>query len=81
MYKRQLQTKAAMAAADALRRFMEEDNITAWDDRWEKGLMRHLIVKTAFGTGEVMVILVINGKGIPNGQKLVELLDDAIRCV
>lgn len=73
-----LQTKAAMAAADALRRFMEEDNITAWDDRWEKGLMRHLIVKTAFGTGEVMVILVINGKGIPNGQKLVELLDDAI---
>ncbi len=28
-----------------------------------KGLMRHMVVKTAFGTGEVMVILVINGKG------------------
>ncbi|MCB6992015.1 23S rRNA (uracil(1939)-C(5))-methyltransferase RlmD [bacterium 210820-DFI.6.37] len=73
-----LQSPAAMAAADALRRFMKEDNITAWDERWEKGLMRHLVVKTAFGTGEVMVILVINGKGIPNGQKLVEMLDDAI---
>lgn len=73
-----LQSPAAMAAADALRRFMEEDNITAWDERWEKGLMRHLIVKTAFGTGEVMVVLVINGKGIPNAQKLVEMLDDAI---
>lgn len=73
-----IQSPAAMAAADALRRFMLEDNITAWDERWEKGLMRHLIVKTAFGTGEVMVVLVINGKGIPNASKLIEMLDDAI---
>ena len=73
-----LQSLAAMAAADALRRFMEEDNITAWDPKWEKGLMRHLIVKTGFESGEVMVILVINGNGVPNIQKLVEMLDDAI---
>ena len=73
-----LQSLAAMAAADALRRFMEEDHITAFDPKWEKGLMRHLIVKTAFNTGEVMVILVINGKGIPNAPKLVEMLDEAI---
>ena len=73
-----LQSMAAMAAADAMRRFMAEDNITAWDPKWEKGLMRHLIVKTAFATGEVMVIIVINGKGIPNAAKLIEMLDDAI---
>lgn len=73
-----IQSPAAMAAADALRRFMKEDNISAWDERWEKGLMRHLIVKTAFGTGEVMVVLVINGKGIPNSAKLIEMLDEAI---
>ena len=73
-----LQSMAAMAAADALRTFMEEDNITAYDPKWDKGLIRHLIVNTAFTTGEVMVILVINGKGIPNVSKLVEMLDDAI---
>ncbi len=73
-----LQSMAAMAAADALRAFMEEDHITAWDPKWGKGLIRHLIVKTAFATKEVMVILVINGKGIPNGQKLVAMLDEAI---
>ena len=77
-YECMLQSPAAMAAAEALRQFMEEDNITAWDERWEKGLMRHLIVKTAFGTGEVMVVLVINGKGIPNASKLIEMLDDAV---
>lgn len=73
-----LQSMAAMAAADALRNFMEEDNITAYDPKWDKGLIRHLIVKTAFATGEVMVVIVINGKGIPGAQKLVEMLDDAI---
>lgn len=74
----QLQSKAAMAAVDALREFMKQDNITSFDPKWQKGLMRHLIVKTAINTLEVMVILVINGKGIPNAQKLVEMLDDAI---
>ncbi len=73
-----LQSIPAMAAADALRTFMEEDNITAWDPKWKKGLMRHLVVKTAFSTGEVMVVLVINGKGIPNAAKLIEMLDDAV---
>ena len=73
-----LQSMPAMAAADALRTFMEEDNITAWDPKWKKGLMRHIVVKTAFSTGEVMVVLVINGKGIPNAAKLIEMLDDAV---
>ncbi len=73
-----LQSEPAMAAAKALRKFMEEDHITSYDPRWDKGLMRHLIVRTAAGTGEVMVILVINGKAIPNAQKLIEMLDEAI---
>ena len=73
-----LQSEPAMAAAAALRKFMEEDHITSYDPRWEKGLMRHMIVRTAAGTGEVMVILVINGKAIPNAPKLVEMLDEAI---
>lgn len=73
-----LQSEPAMACADALRRWMEEDHITSYDPRWEKGLMRHMIVRTAKGTGEVMVVLVINGKGLPNAEKLVSYLDDAV---
>lgn len=74
----QLQTAPSLAAAETLRRFMKEDNITAWDETWQQGLMRHLIVKTAFATKEVMVILVINGKGIPDVEKLIQMMDDAI---
>jgi 23S rRNA (uracil1939-C5)-methyltransferase len=73
-----LQAPPVAALAGALRQFMKEDNITAYDPKWDKGLMRHLIVKTAMGTGEVMAILVVNGKGIPNSEKLVEMMDQAI---
>lgn len=73
-----IQSRAAISALRALRQFMKEDNITAWDEKWQRGLMRHLIVKTAESTGEVMVILVINSKGVPNAEKLVGMLDDAI---
>jgi len=73
-----IQSRAAIAAAQALKKFMDEDHITAWDEKWQRGLMRHLIVKTAESTGEVMVILVINGKGVPNAEKLVGMLDNAV---
>ncbi|MBQ1489980.1 MAG: 23S rRNA (uracil(1939)-C(5))-methyltransferase RlmD [Eubacterium sp.] len=73
-----LQTEAAEAAAEALRQFMVEDHITGYDPKWERGLMRHMIVRTAMGTGEVMVIFVINGRGIPHAEKLVEMLAAAI---
>lgn len=73
-----LQIGTAMAAAEATRRFMEEDHICSYDDRWDKGLMRQMTVRTAFGTGEVMVIYDIHGKGIPNAAKFVEYLDDAV---
>ena len=73
-----LQVGTAMAAAEATRRYMEEDHICSYDERWDKGLMKQMTVKTAFGTGEVMVIYDINGKGIPNAAKLVDYLDDAV---
>jgi len=73
-----LQSEASEVVADAVRKFMKEDHILAYDPKWEKGLFRHLIVKTAMNTGEVMAILAINGKAIPNAQKMVEMIDAAV---
>ncbi|MDO4518534.1 MAG: TRAM domain-containing protein [Bacillota bacterium] len=73
-----IQAETANAAAEATRRYMLEDNIPSFDTRWDKGLMKNMVVKTAFGTGEVMVVYEIHGKGIPNGAKLIEYLDDRI---
>lgn len=73
-----IQSEPAEKLANVLREYMKTDHIPAYDENTGKGLIRHLIVKTAFGTGEVMAILVINGKGLPNGEKLVYMMEDAI---
>jgi 23S rRNA (uracil1939-C5)-methyltransferase len=73
-----IQSKPAEKLAQALREYMKSDHISAYDADTGKGLIRHLVVKTAFGTGEVMAILVVNGKGLPNGEKLVYMMDDAV---
>jgi 23S rRNA (uracil1939-C5)-methyltransferase len=40
--------------------------ITAYDEETGQGLLRHVVVKVAFTTGEMMVVLVTNGAKIPN---------------
>ncbi|MEK4234805.1 23S rRNA (uracil(1939)-C(5))-methyltransferase RlmD [Paenibacillus sp. FSL H7-0714] len=40
--------------------------ITAYDEESGKGLLRHVVVKKAFRTGEMMVVLVTNGERIPH---------------
>jgi 23S rRNA (uracil1939-C5)-methyltransferase len=73
-----VQSEAAMALAQALREYMAADHVPAYDEKTGKGLVRHLIVKTAFGTGEVMAVVVVNGRSLPNWAKLVRLMDDAV---
>ncbi len=78
VYQCMLQHPVALEVARVVRQFMVEDHLTAWDEKWQQGLMKSLVVKTAFATGEVMVILEINGKGIPHGEKLLAMMDQAV---
>lgn len=54
--------------------FMEENNISAYDEKIHTGLVRHVLIRVGFATGEVMVCIVINGESLPHSQRLVELL-------
>ena len=64
-----LQTDAAMAAADALRAFLSSNKTPC---------IKQMVVKTAFGTGEVMVSFETDKKDIPNIEELVDMIDEAI---
>lgn len=46
--------------------------IRAYDERTGRGLLRHVVVRTGFVTGETMVVLVTNGTRIPRVDELVE---------
>lgn len=55
-------------------KYMEDYHITAYDEASGDGLVRHILIRSAFASGEVMVCLVVNGKGIPAGKELAKRL-------
>lgn len=52
--------------------------LTAYNETEHKGLLRHVVIKVGFATGEIMVVLVTNGEKIPHEQALVGELIEAV---
>ena len=45
--------------------FMKKYNVTAYDEKKNRGIVRHILTRVGKATGEVMVCLVINAKKLP----------------
>lgn len=54
--------------------FICSNGISTYDETTGEGLVRHIMTRFGFKTGEIMVVLVINGRSIPGQGKLVEKL-------
>lgn len=54
--------------------FMGENGIAPYDEAAGTGLLRHVLIRKGFTTGELMVCLVINGKKFPQVELLAERL-------
>jgi 23S rRNA (uracil1939-C5)-methyltransferase len=52
--------------------------LTAYREDTHTGLLRHVVVRTARRTGEIMVVLVTNGDRLPNAERLVEAIREAV---
>ncbi len=59
---------------EAVLKYMRENNVTAYREATGEGLVRHVLIRTGFASGEVMVCLVVNGRKLPAEQKLAEKL-------
>lgn len=49
--------------------YMERCHVSAYDEGTGQGLIRHVLIRYGFRTGEIMVCLIINGTEQPKGQK------------
>ena len=59
---------------DAILEFMQVEHIEPYNEENHSGLVRHVLIRYGFRTGEIMVCLVINGKTLPHSEKLVKRL-------
>ena len=54
--------------------FIKEFSLTSYNEETGKGLIRHLYIRKATATGEIMVAVVINGNALPNSSAFIEAL-------
>ena len=52
--------------------WIERNNISIYNEKTGKGLIRHIVTKIGIKTNEIMCVLVINGSKIPKEQELVQ---------
>lgn len=59
---------------DIIMEYMTRNHISAYDEAKGKGLVRHVLIRSGFISGELMVCLVINGTKLPYSEQLVKEL-------
>ena len=67
---------------EAVISYMEKNHVSAYNEETGKGLVRHILIRKGFTSGEIMVCIIINRKGkagkiaeyLPNQQELVDAL-------
>lgn len=57
-----------------IRAFLEEFHISIYDENENKGLVRHILTRVGFTTGELMVCIIINGGDLPHKEELIQSL-------
>ncbi|MBQ7954827.1 MAG: 23S rRNA (uracil(1939)-C(5))-methyltransferase RlmD [Lachnospiraceae bacterium] len=62
---------------EAVLEYMKENEISAYDEEKGTGLVRHILIRSGFASGEIMVCLIINAKNfkaLPAQEKLLAKL-------
>ena len=59
---------------NAVRELVEGMGISIYNEQTGQGLLRYLLVKNGFQSGQAMVVLVTNGRTFPEGKELARIL-------
>ena len=61
-----------------IKTYINAYDVSIYDEKTHTGVLRHLVTKIGFTTGEVMVVLVANGKKLPYLNELASVLEENI---
>jgi len=69
-----LQNPAFEPIIDTVVEFVKDKKLTAYDESTGRGLLRHLFLRIGEKTGQIMVMLVINGEKLPFADEFCKIL-------
>ncbi|MCY1713279.1 23S rRNA (uracil(1939)-C(5))-methyltransferase RlmD [Caproiciproducens galactitolivorans] len=73
-----LQPAEFTAAMNAFQQWANQSGEAVYEEETGKGRLRHLYLRKANATGEVMVCVVVNGNGLYHEPELVEILKEKV---
>ena len=59
-----------------IKAFMENNNISAYNEETGKGFVRHILIREGFYTGEIMVCLIVNSNKFKYKKELLKALEE-----
>ena len=62
-----------------IKEYIKKYDISVYNEKTRKGLLRHVVTRVGFKTGELMVVLITNGKELPYKNELIEMLRTYIK--
>ncbi|MGH4122893.1 MAG: 23S rRNA (uracil(1939)-C(5))-methyltransferase RlmD [Clostridium sp.] len=74
-----IQDKVADVVVKLTKQWIKEYNIQSYNEENHNGLLRHIMIRKGFKTGEVMVVLVTNGKNIPHKEEFIATMTKKIQ--
>lgn len=69
-----LQPECFETIINIFEKWINKYKISIYDERENKGLLRHIYIRQAVSSGQIMVCPVINGQKLPFAKELIELL-------
>lgn len=69
-----IQNKEAEQIAKEIEKFVNEKNISVYNEKTNKGLLRHIVIKVGIKTNQIMCILVLTKKELPQEKEFVKIL-------
>ena len=62
---------------DLILQYMNQYHVAPYDEKTHTGLLRHVLIRKGFASGEMMVCIVINGEKLPHEKELIETMKNA----
>lgn len=73
-----IQDETADKVIEITRAWMKEFKISGYDERQNTGVLRHIMVRKGFKTGDVMVVLVTSGRKLPHKDEYIKSITENI---
>lgn len=69
-----IQDEASSKIIPIIKEWIEKNNIIPYDEVTGEGILRHIMIRSAHKTGDVMVVLITNSEKLPHKEDIIESL-------